>query len=120
MFQKIGIEPIVFLRPLRSWRQITLVRKEQATNGSSFRQTRGSAGRLPRHRGRTYVRDPVWFLASSKIFSGSLDKAASSRRSPRRKRKPIDFFAIFAFFAAKISSAAETAAIQQVGVAFLR
>ncbi len=53
MFQKIGIESIVSLRPLRSWRQITLVRKEQATNGSSFRQTRGSADRLPRHRGRT-------------------------------------------------------------------
>ena len=83
MFQEIGIESIVSLRPLRSWRLKTLVRKEQATNGSCFRQTRGSADRLPRHRGRTYVRDPERDSATSQFFSKSLDKAAASRRTPR-------------------------------------
>ena len=41
--KNVGIKPIVSLRPLRSLRLKTLVRKEQATNGSAFGQTRGSA-----------------------------------------------------------------------------
>ena len=32
-----------------------------------------------------YIRDPEWFSAASQSFSGALDKAASSRRIPRRK-----------------------------------
>ncbi|MBQ6615155.1 MAG: hypothetical protein IJH67_02195 [Thermoguttaceae bacterium] len=36
-----------------------------------------------------FVRDPKWFSAAALIFSGTLDKAAASRRSPRRKRSSI-------------------------------
>ncbi|MBQ6616778.1 MAG: hypothetical protein IJH67_10450 [Thermoguttaceae bacterium] len=36
-----------------------------------------------------FVRDPEAFSAASYYFRGALDKAASSRRSPRRKRSSI-------------------------------
>ena len=36
-----------------------------------------------------FVRDPEAFSAASMVFSGALDKAASSRRTPRRKRSPM-------------------------------
>ena len=45
-----------------------------------------------------FVRDPVRFTVSSSFVSGSLVKAASSRRTPRRKRGTRRYF--FSIFSA--------------------
>lgn len=42
--KNLGVKPIVALRPLRPLRLKTLVRKEQATNGSGVRQAPENEG----------------------------------------------------------------------------
>ena len=43
-----------------------------------------------------FVRDPEAFSTAAQIVSGALDKAASSRRSPRRKRSSLRYACVIA------------------------